>query len=82
MLQHTARMLGRLYQAIECQGLRAGGRSPRCIGLRGGRELPIYSMALAAEERTIRLIVQAVLGHRSAERKHRSKEPPEPFGSS
>ena len=73
VFKHTARMLGRLYQAVECQGL------PPAVVAEVGREagIPVYD-ALASrdhplshlarfldgdgeEERNRRLIVQAVL---------------------
>ena len=73
VFKHTARMLGRLYQAVECQGL------PPAVVSEVGREagIPVYD-ALASrdhplahlarfldgdgeDERNRRLIVQAVL---------------------
>ncbi len=73
VFKHTARMLGRLYQAVECQGL------PPAVVAEVGREagIPVYDglasrvhplAALARcldgdaeDERNRRLIVQAVL---------------------
>ena len=73
VFKHTARMLGRLYQAVECQGL------PPAVVAEVGREagIPVYD-ALASrdhplahlarfldggeeDERNRRLVVQAVL---------------------
>ena len=73
VFKHTARMLGRLYQGVECQGL------PPAVVAEVGREagIPVYDAVASrnhplaqlarfldggeAEERNRRLIVQAVL---------------------
>jgi len=73
VFKHTARMLGRLYQAVECQGLPPAvvaevGREagiPVYDGL-AGRDHPLAHLARfldgdGEEERNRRLIVQAVL---------------------
>lgn len=71
--RHTAQMLGRLYQAVECEGVEAGlvAELGRAAGIPvydalAGRRHPLAVLADALdvgdeEERKRRLIVQAVL---------------------
>ena len=54
VVRHTARMLGRLYDAVECQGLAAA--LVRQMGLEAG--VPVYDAIASAEHPTARLADQ------------------------